>query len=520
MRSLAIVISCVLAGGVSAQVSTDQLRHAADEPQNWLTYSGTYASQRYSTLTQITPENVSQLQLAWVYQAQSAEPSGAKFEATPLVVDGVMYTVRPRNDVVSLGAATGEVRWTKPYQPSAASRTCCGRVNRGVAITGNILFMGTLDGHLLAIDANDGRTIWNVTVGRAEAGYSITTAPLVVNDLVIVGPAGGEFGIRGFLAAFDAKTGTERWRFYTIPAPGEAGSDSWGGDSWKTGGGPIWMTGSYDPETNLTFWGTGNPAPVLNGDSRPGDNLFTDSVIALDAATGKMKWHFQFTPHDELDLDSAQAPVLADLVWQGAARKLMLWGNKNGKFYVLDRVTGELLLSKPYGMKTNWYSPSFSPATGLFYIAGFDSPDVGAGRNMIKDSAPYVEGEEFFGAHAQAPARSEGPGRPGQPPADDPVVLPNRRVIGSVIAINPLTGVQAWEFPMNTSGILTTASNVLFTGDRKGYLRALDARTGRELWHVLLGFGTEMTPMTYSVEGRQYVSIVVGNGLFTFALRQ
>jgi alcohol dehydrogenase (cytochrome c) len=498
---------------VAAQVPFDRLRHAADEPHNWLTYSGTYFSQRFSTLTQITTGNVRQLQLQWVYQAQSAEPSDSKFEATPLVVDGVMYTVRPPNDVVALDAATGQVRWTKVYQPAAAARVCCGRVNRGLAVLDDMLFMGTIDGRLLAISAADGRTVWNVPIGRPEAGYSITHAPLVVHDTVIVGPAGGEFGIRGFVAAFDAKTGKERWRFYTVPGPGEPGSESWSGDSWKTGGGPIWMTGSYDAETNLTYWGVGNPGPAYNGDSRAGDNLFTESVVALDASTGKLKWHFQFTPHDERDADSAQAPVLADLLWQGKPRKLMLWGNKNGNFYVLDRTTGELLLTKPYGMQTNWWSPSFSPATGLFYIPGFRSSGE---PNIIKERAVYVEGERFMGGRTPPP-----PGqRAVQQTVGDRPTLPNQGRGRGVLAIVPATGEQAWQFNGTVSGILTTASHVLFTGDRDGYFRAVDARTGRELWNILLGRFTVMSPMTYAVNGRQYVSIAVANGLFTFALPQ
>ena len=505
------VIASIVGSAVAAQVPFDRLRHAADEPHNWLTYSGTYFSQRFSTLTQITTGNVRLLQLQWVYQAQSAEPSDSKFEATPLVVDGVMYTVRPPNDVVALDAATGQVRWTKVYAPAAAARTCCGRVNRGLAVLDDMLFMGTIDGRLLALSAADGRIVWNVPIGRPEAGYSITHAPLVVNDTVIVGPAGGEFGIRGFLAAFDVKTGNERWRFYTVPGPGESGSDSWSGDSWKTGGGPIWMTGSYDAETNLTYWGVGNPGPIYNGDSRTGDNLFTESVVALDASTGKLKWHFQFTPHDELDLDTAQPPVLADLLWQGKPRKLMLWGNKNGNFYVLDRTTGELLLNKSYGSSTNWWSPSFSPATGLFYIPAARSSGE---PNIIKEPATYVEGERFIGGRTPPPGQ-----RAGQPPVGGrpgPTQLGGR----GVIAIVPATGEQAWQFTGTVKGILTTASHVLFTGDTDGYFRALDARTGRELWNILLGRFSFMSPMTYAVNGRQYVSIAVGNGLFTFALPQ
>jgi len=265
-RTSASVLAAVLASAsLQAQVSFQRLLHAEREPQNWLTYSGTYRSERYTTLTQITPDNVKRLGLEWVFQARSLE----KFEASPLVVDGVMYTVQAPNDIVALDAATGRVYWSYSYRPSQLSRLCCGRVNRGLAILGDTLYMGTIDGHLIAVDAKTGRLVWDVKISRPEAGYSLTLAPLVVKDKVIVGPAGGEYGIRGFLAAYDANTGKEVWRFYTIAGPGDPGRASWGRESWKTGGGSIWVTGSYDPDSNLTYWGIGNAGPDRNGDSRP-----------------------------------------------------------------------------------------------------------------------------------------------------------------------------------------------------------------------------------------------------------
>jgi alcohol dehydrogenase (cytochrome c) len=381
------------------QVSFDRLLHAPQEPQNWLTYSGTNMSQRHSALNQITVENVKNLELQWVWQAQSLE----KAEATPLVVDGVMYTIQNPNDVVALDAATGRIFWTYSYTPSPQARPCCGRINRGLAILGDTLFMGTIDAHLIAIDAKNGKPIWDTTVARAEAAYALVHAPLVVKDKVIIGTAGAEYGIRGFIAAYDVRTGKELWRFYTIAGPGDPNQKTWGGDSWKVGGGSVWVTGSYDPDLNLTYWGTGNPAPSWNGDPRPGDNLYSDSVVALDADTGQLKWHFQFTPHDEFDYDAVQVPVLADMQWRGKdgqqrPRKVMLWANRNGFFYVLDRITGEFLLGKPFvevswasalddkgrpiavpgktptaagtinAGGTSWYSPSYSPRTGLLYV--------------------------------------------------------------------------------------------------------------------------------------------------------
>jgi alcohol dehydrogenase (cytochrome c) len=332
-------------------ITFDRILKARGEPHNWLTYSGDLGGQRYSPLTQITPANVRNLELQWIFQANSLE----KFEATPLAVDGVLYTVQPPNDVVALDGRTGRVYWTYSHVPSNQTRPCCGRVNRGVAILGDSLFMATLDGFLVALDAKTGRQLWKVKVegARPEAGYAFTVAPLVVKDKVIVGPAGGDFGIRGWLAAYDAGTGREVWRFYTIPGAGEPGNDTWSGQSWRTGGAAIWTTGSYDPETNLTFWGTGNPGPDWNGDNRMGDNLYADSVVALDADTGRLEWHFQFTPHDEFDYDSTQVPVLADVEWQGRPRKALLFANRNGFWYVLDRTTGEFLSGKPF-TKVTW----------------------------------------------------------------------------------------------------------------------------------------------------------------------
>src|SRR5215469_4451244 len=284
-RFLAILLAAPL---LQAQVTYDRILNANKEPQNWLTYSGTPLSQRHSLLTQMTPLNVKNLELQWVFQSQSLE----KFEATPLVVNGVLYTVQAPNDVVAMDAETGRVFWVSPYAPSPEARVCCGRVNRGLAILGDTLFMGTIDGHLIALDAKTGKAIWNVTVANAAAGYSIMHAPLVVKDKVIVGTAGGEYGIRGFIAAYDSATGNEVWRFYTIPGKGEPGNETWKGDSWQHGGASVWVTGSYDPALNLTYWGIGNPGPDWNGDERDGDNLYSDCVVALDPDTGKLKWYF------------------------------------------------------------------------------------------------------------------------------------------------------------------------------------------------------------------------------------
>ncbi len=336
---------------LGAQVASDRILRAAGEPQNWLTYNGAYDSQRYSALARITPANVATLESKWVLQDQVF---GA-WQSNPLVVDGIMYLTERPNDVMAVDAKTGRMFWLYRYTPSPDARVCCGANNRGVAILGDTLYLGTLDAHLVAIDAKNGRPLWDKEVAPVNLAYSITLAPLIVKDKVIVGVGGGEFGIRGFMAAYDPTDGHELWRFSTVPEPGEPGSDTWSGDAWKTGGGSVWVTGSYDPDLNLTYWGVGNPGPDWNPVQRPGDNLYTDSVVALDADTGELKWHFQFTPNDGYDYDSVQVPVLVDRTWHGEPRKLMLWANRNGYFYVLDRTTGKFLLGKPF-VKVNWSS--------------------------------------------------------------------------------------------------------------------------------------------------------------------
>src|SRR6187455_3827397 len=406
MRIRILLIVVLTAASLNAQVSFDRILHADREPQNWLSYSGTLMNQRFSPLTQITTDNAKNLQQQWVWQARSLE----KFEATPLVIDGVMYTVEAPNNVVALDAATGRPFWTYNYTPAPEGRPCCGKVNRGLAILGDTLYMGTIDAHLIAIDAKSGKPVWKTQVAKASERYSITSSPTIVKDKVIIGTGGGDGPIRGYIAAFDARTGQEAWRFYTTPGPGEPGNETWAGDSWKTGGVGVWNAGAYDPEANLVYFGTGNPAPDWDGRNRLGDNLYSDSVVALDADTGKLKWHYQFTPHDELDYDSTQVPVLADITFRGQPRKVMLWANRNGLMYVLDRKTGEFLLGKPYVKvnwmggfdhkgrpkrvpgkiptpegtliqphvhgATNWAPPSFSPKTGWFYVAHWENSGI------------------------------------------------------------------------------------------------------------------------------------------------
>jgi len=545
-RSLVSLFVLCLTAAVAAQVTSDRLVNASREPQNWLTYSGTYMSQRYTSLRQIDASNVKNLEPKWVLQDQVF---GA-WESSPVVVDGIMYLTQRPNDVMALDAKTGRVFWIYKYANSGDQQVCCGANNRGVAILGDTLFMGTLDAHLVALDAKTGKPLWITEVGPSKLAYSITMAPLVIKDKVLVGVGGGEYGIRGFIAAYDVKTGKEAWRFYTIPAPGEAGSETWEkDDDWQHGGAPAWITGSYDPELNLTYWGIGNPGPDWNPDQRHGDNLYSDSVVALDPDTGRLKWHFQFTPNDGYDYDSVQVPVLADINWRGAPTKAMLWANRNGFFYVLDRVTGKFLLGAPFvkvnwasgldehgrplqtpqppGMPTwpgnqggtNWYSPSFSPRTGLFYVSAW----VDYASIFRREEATYEPGRRFNGGGNTAVTPT--PDSPG-------IKIGPRGPInnwtdgvghGAVVAIDPQTGKEKWRFnqyDLTDSGILTTASDLLFTGGREGYFHALDARTGTLLWKTSLGGTIVNGPMSYQVDGKQYVTVIAGNALFTFALRE
>ena len=552
---LAAILCGFMLAALQGQVPSDRLRDAAAEPHNWLTYSGAYFSQRYSELDQVTPDNVTDLALQWVYQSAAPGP----WQATPIVVDGVMYLTQRPNDVVALDARTGRVFWIYRYATPSDHRACCGANNRGVAVLGDRVFMATLDAHVVALDAATGALLWDVEVADKDLAYAFTLAPLAIGDKVVVGSTGGDQGIRGFIAALDAATGEEVWRFHTIPGPGEPGHETWepcppnpetycDPEAWKHGGGAAWLTGSYDPELNFIYWGIGNPGPDFNRAQRPGDNLYTSSVVALDAATGRIRWHFQFTPADPYDYDAVQIPVLADVERGGQVFKVVLWANRNGFYYVLDRATGRFLDGVPFirvnwaeGLDdsgrpietpqppgaptypgihggTNWYSPSFSPRTELFYISAWEN------NATVFGSGPeeYEEGEYFTGGSIAA--HGPVPNAPGVPSISRGPINNWTDAVGSgaVLALDALTGEQKWKFEMTDvirSGILTTASDLLFTGARSGYFQALDARSGELLWKASLGAQIVNGPVTYEVDGRQYVAVISGHALSTFALR-
>ena len=508
-------------------VTWERLLNAADEPENWLMYSGTLDSQRFSGLDQVHNRNVGELELKWAYQIPQLDRS----ESVPLVVDGVMFITEAPSNLVAVDAATGRQFWRYNHPLPDDLRICCGRNNRGVAILGDTLYMSTLDAHLVAIDARTGNVVWDKEVADHRSGYSKTAAPLIVKGEVVTGIAGGEYGIRGFVDSYDAATGDLSWRAWTIPGPDHPDNQTWAGESWRTGGSASWITGAYDPDLDLVYWGTGNPGPDWNGDVRMGDNLYSDSVLALNHETGGLEWYFQFTPHDVHDWDAIQVPILADLTIDGEERKVMMWANRNAFYYTLDRENGEFLAGKPFAKQTwavgldsngrpirvpdtspspegtlvsppvvggtNWFSPAYSPNTELFYVQAYDGEDI-----YYKRDEDYVEGDQFTGGGFQRP-------------------LPVENYVSAVRAIDPRTGDIRWEYeiqPRSTAGMLATAGDLLFSGSVDGYFYALDAATGEELWHVAVGAMVHSAPMTYAVDGRQYVTIAAGNVVFTFGL--
>ena len=545
MKSYAwTILLALLAAPLQAQISYERILQAEDEPESWLTYNGSYMSQRYSRLTQIDQDNVGGLELRWLLQNQVF---GA-WQSSPIVADGVMYLTERPNSIMAVDPVTGRVFWKYVHTPAENALVCCGANNRGVAVLGDRVFMGTLDARLVAVDRINGELLWDVEVGDVNLAYSVTMAPLAVKDKIIVGVGGGEFGIRGYVAAYYAETGELAWKTYTIPAPGEPGHETWEGDDWQYGGAPVWITGSFDPEENLTYWGVGNPGPDWNAAQRPGDNLYSDSVIALDADTGELRWYFQFTPNDGYDYDAVQVPVLADMEWQGEQRKLMLWANRNGYFYVLDRTDGEYLLGSPFvrvnwssgldengrpiptpqpeGMPTrpgnqggtNWYPPSWSPRTELFYFSAWED----YATIYEPEESEYVPGRAFLGGGFDV--LTPAPGAPGVGIGRTNPINNWTDEVGhaSLKALDPRTGEEVWEFEqfdVSDSGMLTTATDLLFTGGREGYIHALDAASGELLWKRNLGGQIVVAPITYMVDGVQYLSFISGHVLATFALR-
>ncbi len=515
-------------------VTSTRLEKAGSEPQNWFMYWGDYSSTHYSGLKQIDVTNVARLRAAWTFPM----PGDSVLEATPVVVVGVLYMTQP-GVVAALDARTGRPVWRYARPQRLKNPYEINPFNRGVAVAGQRLFVGTLDAALIALDARTGLPLWETQVADTMLGYSITSAPLIVKDKVIVGITGGEFGARGFLDAYDAATGRRLWRWYAVPAPGEFGNDTWKGDSWKLGGSPMWLTGSYDPELNLVYWTVGNPGPQIDRSTRGDlDNLFSDSVVAIDPDTGQRKWHYQFTPNDGHDWDSCQAVVLVDRVWHGQIRKLLLHADRNGLFYVLDRASGAFLSGTPFvyqnwnagfdksgrpivvagsnssregsffvyptvGGGTNFQSPSYSARTGWMYLEYREG-----GQTYVSNETTYEAGRQYIGRVAA--------GLPAAPNAGEPPPS------AGIKAVDPETGKTMWDFKIFqgslTNGVLATAGNVVFGAVRDGNIVALDAASGAHLWHFETGASMAASPISYAVDGRQYVAITAGNVLYAFAL--
>jgi len=498
----------------------------------WLTFGGNYSNQRHSPLTQITPDNVNRLVPQWTFQTGTL----GNFETTSLLRDNVLYVTGPQNVAWALDARTGRQIWRYRRELPPNLTACCGLVNRGFGVLGDKLFMVTLDAHLLALDMKTGAIAWDVTMQEYTTGYASTIAPLVVKDKVIVGVAGGEFGIRGFIDAYDAQTGKRAWRFYTIPGPGEPGHNTWAGDSWKIGGVGVWVTGAYDPEQNLVFYGTGNPGPDYHSASREGDNLYSTSLVALDADTGKIRWHYQFTPHDLHDWDATEVPVLGEITVAGQPRKVVMFANRNGFYYTLDRTTGKLIVAKPFVTTTwakevdfatgrpillpghepdekgevtcpditggtNFWPPTFDPSTRTFFVNARE-----VCMTFYAWKPDYKAGDRFTGGAGQRVSSAESP------------------AYGALRAIDPATGERKWEFRYltpSTAGLLTTASGLIFSGDAEGNLLALNSRDGKLLWRYQMGAAMHGTsPTTYMLDGRQHVLVPAGTTLTAWALPQ
>src|SRR5438067_4644765 len=512
---------------VSADVSPVQLE-SRTLAANWLTYNGDYSGRRYSSLSQINTNNIAQLRAEWVFHSANSD----RLEVTPVVVNGIMFATAA-NDTYALDARTGRTIWHHSRPNSEGLIDDASRhISRGVAVWHSRIYRQTDNAHLLCLDARSGHLIWDVAYADWNKNYGATAAPLVVKDKVIVGTSGGDDGVRGFVAAYDALTGKLAWRFWTIPGPGEFGSESWPHDLYLHGGGTAWMSGTYDPGLNLLYWGTSNPAPDFEGGVRPGDDVYTDCVLALDPDTGKLKWYFQFTPHDLFDYDATETPVLIDASYDGQPRKLLVEANRNGYFYMLDRTNGKFLTAFPFvenlnwakgidtqgrpirtGLQptaqgtrmcpgfsgaTNWYSPSYNPSTRLFYFLAEENCDL-----YFLKPQEFSEGKTYYSTGVR------------HSPGDH-----SRKIL---LAYGLESGKPAWRYPQvgsghSSGGTMTTAGGLLFFADDAQSFEAVDAQTGKPLWHFNTGQGMHASPMSYAVNGRQYVAIAAGSDIFSFAL--
>lgn len=532
---MAVVLVCLTAylGSETPAISTVVNVRAEDlliQPPagNWPSYNGDYSGRRYSSLTEINAGNIGELRAAWAFHAGNS----GRLEVTPVVVNGMMF-VTAANDAIALDARTGRVVWrhSRPISEGLID-DASGHLNRGVGVWRNRVYMETDNAHLLCLDARSGNLIWDVAYADWNKNYGATSAPLVVKDKVLVGTSGGDDGVRGFVAAYDALTGKLAWRFWTIPGPGEFGSESWPGKLYLHGGGTTWMPGTYDPQLNTIYWGTSNPAPDFEGEVRPGDDLYTDCVLALDPDTGKLKWYFQFTPHDLFDYDAVETPILIDATYRGVARKLLVTANRNGYIYVLDRTNGQFLSATPFVEKlnwakgidangrpmltsivptkdgtricpgyagaTNWFAPSYSESAHSVYFMALEECE-----NYFFRSQTFHEGQGYYSTGVKR--------------------IPGEISQKLLVAFNLETDAIAWKYPQagagrSSGGTMATAGGLVFFGDDAGSFEAVEAQSGKPLWHFNAGQEMNASPMSYAIDGKQYVAIAAGSDVFSFAL--
>jgi alcohol dehydrogenase (cytochrome c) len=512
---------------IVVDVKTEEL-NVQPVSANWLSYNGDYTGQRFSNLDQINQTNVSQLRAAWVFHA----PDSRDMEVTPVVVNGLML-VTAANDVFALDAQTGRIVWhySRPVSEGLID-DAAQHHSRGVGVWKSRIYAETDNAHLFCLDSRSGNLLWDVAYAEGNKNYGATSAPLMVKDKVIVGTSGGDDGVRGFVAAYEAASGKLAWRFWTIPGPGEPGSESWPGELYKHGGGTTWMPGTYDPQLNTLYWDTSNPAPDFDGAVRPGDDLYTDCVLALDPDTGELKWHFQFTPHDLFDYDATETPVLIDTVYRGTPRKLLVQANRNGFLYVLDRTDGKFLSAVRFvdklnwasgidsqgrpirtGVKpsvngtrtcpgfagaTNWFSPSYHPASKLFFFIANEDCSI----YSLKPEN-FKEGQTYYATGVRHSAMDHG-----------------QKIL---LAYDLESDKPVWRYVQtgegySSAGTMTTAGDLLFFGDNTQSFEAVDPRSGKPLWHFNTGQSIHASPMSYAVLGKQYVTIAAGSDIFSFAL--
>ena len=518
--------------GKPLDVRFSDLQVARSAGAEWPTYYGSYNGQRYSDLSDINARNISQLQVRWIYQLQSR--SDGRIQTTPIAASGRLILTTPEGGVIALDAKTGEQLWRFSRSLDGTVSLCCATANRGVAVLADTVFVATLDAHLIALNGNTGKVLWNKVIADFRKGYSSTGAPLVVKGMVIAGIAGSEYGSAGFISAYDAKDGHPLWRFETIPKPGQKGNETWAGESWRHGGVSAWMTGTYDPELDLIYWGTGNAAPDYDATARAGDNLYSDSVVALHADTGELAWYFQFSPNDDHDWDSVQAPVLADIMQGSEPRKLLLQANRNGFFYALDRTNGHFLLAKPFVKQTwaeridehgrpvrrpeaaasphgslvfpgttggtNWWPPTYSPQAQLFVAAALERPGI---FFRTSSGEKKLEGEKNLGGNSAGTGGSH---------------------YTAVRALDPLTGELRWEYRSanrysagELGGLLSTAGGLVFTSDQSR-LVVLDIHDGHELWSLEGGGAIYAPPVSYRSDQEQFIAFIAGNVMIGAAL--